>query len=86
MGAERPLDEQPHGRRGFPLLAQHDPFAGELVCDGALGPLRHRPAIPERRGKRVGQLGYGARRCVGHRDPLGALFSFIGIRVGSVRR
>jgi hypothetical protein len=25
----------------------------------------------------VGQLGYGARRRVGHRDPLGALFSLI---------
>src|SRR4029453_6727142 len=65
MGAERPLDEQPHRRRGLPLLTQHDPFAGELIRDGALGPLRHRPAIPERRGQRVGQRGAGARRCVG---------------------
>ena len=29
----------------------------------------------------MGQLGDGARRGVGHRDPLGALFSFIGMRV-----
>ena len=34
-----PLDEQPHGGGGLPIFAQHDPFAGELVRDGAFGPL-----------------------------------------------
>ena len=76
MGAERPLDEQPHGRRGLPLLAEHNPFAGELVGDGTFGAFRHGPAIPERRRNRVGQRGHRARRGVGHRDALGALFSF----------
>jgi len=35
MRPQGPLDEQPHRRRGVPLLAQPDPFAGELVGDGA---------------------------------------------------
>src|SRR5215475_15894752 len=68
MGAERAFDEQPHRRRGLPLLAQPDPFAGELVGDGAFRAFRHGPAIPERRRDRAGHLGDGARRCVGHRD------------------
>src|SRR5262245_56114607 len=80
MGAERPFDEQPHRRGGLSLLAQPDPFAGELVGDGALGAFRHSPAIPERRGNRMGQCRHGARRGVGHRAPLGALFAFIGRR------
>src|SRR5215831_14449456 len=52
MGSQRPLDEQPDGRSRLPVLAEHDPFAGELVGDGAFGPLRHGAAIPKRRGNR----------------------------------
>src|SRR5215471_13880215 len=77
MGAERAFDKQPHDRGGLPRLAQPDPFPGELVGDGAFGAFRYRPAIPERRGKGVGQLGHRARRCVGHGDALGALRSFM---------
>src|SRR5918912_3461399 len=81
MGTQRKLDEQPHRRRGLSLLAEPDPLARELVGEGTFGPLRHRPAIPECHGQRVGQRGDGARRGVGHRHPLGALCSLIGIRV-----
>src|SRR5215831_435537 len=81
MGAERPLDKQPHRRRGLLLLAQPDPFAGERVRDRAFGAFRYGPTIPERRGNRVGQRGHCARRGVGHRDALGALFAFISRRV-----
>src|SRR5919199_6639826 len=80
MGPEGPLDEQPHRRRGVPLLAEHDPFAGELVGDGAFGPLRHGAAIPEGGGDCLGECGDRARRwgwC--RRSPLGALLAFIGI-------
>ena len=38
MGAEGALDEQPHRRRGMPLLAEHDPFARDLVGDRPFGP------------------------------------------------
>src|ERR671933_1875904 len=81
MRAERPLDDQPHRRRGLPLLAQYEPFAGELVRDRAFGPLRHCPAIPKCRGYCVGHLGHRARWGVSHGDALGALCSFIGRRV-----
>src|SRR5215510_8587544 len=78
MGTEGPLDEQPHRRRGLSPLAQPEPFAGELVGDGAFGPLRHGAAIPEGGGDRLGECGDRAR-CWGwrRRSPLGALFAFI---------
>src|ERR671933_951232 len=41
MRPEGPLDEQPHRHGGRAILTQHEPFAGELVGDGACGPLRH---------------------------------------------
>jgi hypothetical protein len=37
MRAEGALDESPHGRGGLPRFAQHEPFAGELIRDGAFG-------------------------------------------------
>src|ERR687884_191906 len=56
-GTERPLDEQPHRRRGLSLLAQHEPFAGELIGEGAFGAFRHGAAIPEGGGDRLGECG-----------------------------
>jgi hypothetical protein len=49
MGSKRALDEQADRRRGVPILAQPDPFAGELVREGTFRPLGHGAAIPERR-------------------------------------
>ena len=87
MRPKRPLDEPPHRCRGVSLLAEHDPFPGELVDDGALGPLRHRAPIPERRGDRLreGRDGAGGR---GQSLSLGALLAFIpiGMRSGRHRR
>jgi len=79
---EGALHEQPHGRGRLAILTQQEPFAGELVRDRAFGPLRHGPAIPERRGQGVSHLGDGAWRGVGHRDALGAWHAFIRIRMG----
>jgi hypothetical protein len=77
-----PLDEPPHHRRGLPILAQPDPFAREFIRHRAFGPFGHRASIPQRRRERAGQRGHGARRGVGHRDPLGGLLPFLGLRGG----
>ena len=78
MGAECPVAEPPHGRRGVPLLAPPDPFAGALVGAGACGPRGHGAALPEGRGERLGQCGDRARRCGWRRrSPLGALLAFL---------
>ena len=80
MGAACPLAEPPHGRRGWPLLAPPEPWAGALGGDGACGPRGHGAALPAGRGDRLGQGGDRARRWGWRRrSPLGALLALIMI-------